>query len=468
VINAVIGLPKPVIVYVLFPQHAENIARSLRRVGISRIGVFTGATSPSERERLIDQWGDSQIDIMVATSAFGLGMDKADVRSVIHAAVPENLDRFYQEVGRGGRDGFASQSLVLFHDQQIPEARKLNNERLITVELGLKKWRAMWDHGEVLPNGRRCVHVSTLRVDQKTRTDRNEEWNWRTLLLMQRAGLIRIEFNEPSLPSIEPEASAESYRETLKSYFDSYYDKVTIVPLTDDPLNESIWDVRTRQRRDFEKSEQTRGLQRLLTWLSAPSDKALCYILMESYTIDGTQPEYSCGGCPKCLADYSDIDTPMVGSSASARGVEHATEWGPPLSGSPSNLHIYFPRGDQRVRRIIRNWRGWLRRLLEKKVIQAIRADVEVLEILEKELKSSAFWIGDLSDSIQDNENMFWPQLVLQFDENRLVHDLGFSESVRIVIAPEEVSDASNPNRRWWQSVPAAVSLDNFLTSLET
>ena len=57
-----------------------------------------------DRNSVVESWKSGQLDVVVATSAFGLGIDYLHTRSIIHACVPETLNRFYQEVGRGGRD----------------------------------------------------------------------------------------------------------------------------------------------------------------------------------------------------------------------------------------------------------------------------------------------------------------------------------------------------------------------------
>ena len=100
------------------------MADHLRADGNMRIAVVAGDTAPGLRGRIIGQWrGESfapelgalvsEVDIVVGTSAFGLGVDQSDVRSVLHACVPESIDRYYQEVGRGGRDGLASAAVML-------------------------------------------------------------------------------------------------------------------------------------------------------------------------------------------------------------------------------------------------------------------------------------------------------------------------------------------------------------------
>jgi ATP-dependent DNA helicase RecQ len=460
--KAVVALPKPMIIYTLYPHDAVSIETELRAMGLSRLASFTGKTPTDRRDRLIGEWGNGELDIMIATSAFGLGMDKANVRSVVHAAVPENIDRFYQEVGRSGRDGLVSQSLVIYFDEQIAQARKLNSTRLITVELGLKKWREMWKHGEILTDGSRNVHVSTLRGDQQRQTDGNQEWNWRTLLLMQRAGLVRIELKRPQPPENAADTDYESYRALLKQYYDHYYDNVTIIPITDDPLNQDVWDKRTKQRRHYEKSEQSRSFELLLGWLRGSSNTALCDVLLDNYTIEGIEPEYACGGCPKCLADGLSIEPPTVGRSAHASGVDALGSVMSALPEGPVHQYVYFPKGKSSNKRMVRSWEFWIRRLLETEGIAAISATPDVLEILEKVLSTNVFWIGDNIDNPTE-EWRFWPRLILHTEINRPRPHLGLKDSVKILLAPEELVDESNPNRKWWESVSNSVSLDNFL-----
>ena len=119
--------------------------------GIKRSGCVHGDTPSDIRSDVVDQWRSGELDSVVATSAFGLGMDKSDVRAVIHACVPESVDRFYQEVGRGGRDGNACVSVLVHTEKDIQTARKISSTKVITIEEGLLRWKDMveharWDH----------------------------------------------------------------------------------------------------------------------------------------------------------------------------------------------------------------------------------------------------------------------------------------------------------------------------------
>ena len=93
VLDALLHLPRPAIVYVARPLDADHWLQEVRRVGFKRAAVFSGATTSANRSQIIDSWNDDRLDLMIATSAFGLGVNKPDIRTVIHASLPENLDR---------------------------------------------------------------------------------------------------------------------------------------------------------------------------------------------------------------------------------------------------------------------------------------------------------------------------------------------------------------------------------------
>ncbi|RYG07911.1 MAG: ATP-dependent DNA helicase RecQ, partial [Caulobacteraceae bacterium] len=119
VLEAVRHAPRPTILYVTKRSDADEWHRRLYAKGYRRLAKFHGDTPTSERLKIIDEWSRNMIDVIVATSAFGVGIDKSDVRAVIHAAVPETVDRFYQEVGRGGRDGAPAGSLMIYSDKDM-------------------------------------------------------------------------------------------------------------------------------------------------------------------------------------------------------------------------------------------------------------------------------------------------------------------------------------------------------------
>ncbi|MER7742545.1 RecQ family ATP-dependent DNA helicase [Streptomyces sp. NPDC096538] len=108
------GQDTPALVYVLTHARAESLAERLRLAAF-RAAAYHGGLPARARAEAQDDFFSGRLDIVVATSAFGLGVDKPDIRTVVHAGVPASIDDYYQEIGRAGRDGEAA-TAVLVHD----------------------------------------------------------------------------------------------------------------------------------------------------------------------------------------------------------------------------------------------------------------------------------------------------------------------------------------------------------------
>ena len=106
------------IVYVATRKHAESVFARLsdegRRLGESTILLYHGGLSDAERTRVYNAFVDAKYPVVVATNAFGMGVDRADIRFVVHWDIPGSIEAYYQEVGRAGRDGLPSFCELLF------------------------------------------------------------------------------------------------------------------------------------------------------------------------------------------------------------------------------------------------------------------------------------------------------------------------------------------------------------------
>ena len=119
------------IVYVRTRRRAQDVGTFLRKRGISADHYHAGL-SGEERNRKQENWIQNRIRVMVSTNAFGMGIDKPDVRTVIHMDVPDSLESYYQEAGRAGRDGKEAYAVIFFHNQDVLELRERAKSREIS------------------------------------------------------------------------------------------------------------------------------------------------------------------------------------------------------------------------------------------------------------------------------------------------------------------------------------------------
>jgi ATP-dependent DNA helicase RecQ len=120
------------LLYTATRREAEEYAATIAEAG-SRVRVYHAGLSRSEREETHRAFLADEVDLVVATNAFGMGIDKPDVRFVTHASVPESLDAYYQEIGRAGRDGDAADA-TLFYRQEDLGIRKYFVSRSVDVD----------------------------------------------------------------------------------------------------------------------------------------------------------------------------------------------------------------------------------------------------------------------------------------------------------------------------------------------
>jgi ATP-dependent DNA helicase RecQ len=113
VLDWVASTPGPGILYVATRRASVELAGALRELGV-RAAAYHGGMRAKERRQAQDAFTAGELDVIVATVAFGMGIDKPNVRFVAHAEVTDSLDSYWQEIGRSGRDGEAAQALLFY------------------------------------------------------------------------------------------------------------------------------------------------------------------------------------------------------------------------------------------------------------------------------------------------------------------------------------------------------------------
>jgi ATP-dependent DNA helicase RecQ len=124
---------RPAIVYCGTRKDTEQVAATVAERGIATVAYHAGMSSDARRASQ-DAFMEDRAEVVVATNAFGMGVDKADVRTVAHWALPTSLEAYYQEAGRGGRDGMPARALLLAARMDLGRLIRFITERDMRVE----------------------------------------------------------------------------------------------------------------------------------------------------------------------------------------------------------------------------------------------------------------------------------------------------------------------------------------------
>ena len=383
-------VPRPFILYMSKPGEVKNYAEHLREnQKYKRIAEFHGGTKPKDRKRIIEQWQNNEIDGIIANSAFGLGIDKSDVRSVIHGSLPESLDRFYQEVGRGGRDGKPSASICIYCKEDIDTANALAGGSVIGTRRAFVRWSTMWKNKKSIGNDLWVLRYSTPPIDLNKETEKTEAWNLKIINSLGRTGLIETDFEPMDDAQIELfEGPDEAKQELRDKEWEKYHKSVFIRIKDEQHLNELVFSEKLQHLWDEEERQAKNSIDKLLKALRG--DNEMGEILSSLYADSNRRINVSksCRGCPGEDNDTtrqnvirSTIITPIKNLDQTlCKTKKWLTQFG---GDDITEVHLFYEREQLDNGKICE----LIHKLVKEFGVRCILfSDIEIMDMVEKEL----------------------------------------------------------------------------------
>ncbi len=197
------------IVYVRNRKRAQEVAEILSTNNLS-VDFYHAGLSTKERNCKQEQWKAGNTRVMVCTSAFGMGIDKPDVRLVIHHDLPDSLEAYYQEAGRAGRDGKTAYAVLLFHPSDRTKAKKRVSANYPPKEFVERVYHCVCDFYQVgLGSG--LDHSFALHIDELCQCMHLPVLQtYSALHLLDQAGYVRFEDEHETPPRVIINIAAQS------------------------------------------------------------------------------------------------------------------------------------------------------------------------------------------------------------------------------------------------------------------
>jgi ATP-dependent DNA helicase RecQ len=192
----------PSIIYVRSRFLCNEISEQLNYLGFSTT-IYNAGLSLEEREANFKKWRANQAQIMIATNAFGMGIDKADVRWVIHYNIPESIESYFQEAGRAGRDGNTANALLLYNEADIGLVKNQFLDNMPSIDFIKLVYKKLCNEYQIAYNERNELmqDFDFYSFYEKYKFKKNITYN--ALQILHREGIIGLSENFGNQSSIQ-------------------------------------------------------------------------------------------------------------------------------------------------------------------------------------------------------------------------------------------------------------------------
>ncbi|MEV7648979.1 RecQ family ATP-dependent DNA helicase [Arthrobacter sp. NPDC089319] len=295
VVDQVAGSGGPGLLYTATRKDTERYAAELAERGL-RTDAYHAGRRAADREAIHERFLEGGLDVVVATSAFGMGIDKPDVRFVVHADIPDSLDSYYQEIGRAGRDGEPAQAVLHYRSEDLGLQRFFAGGTPDPDDLAAV-YGTIREHGPLRP--------AALRE----RTGLSQRKQARLLNLLEHSGSITVHRNGyRAVGGVDPSSAADK----------------------------AVAEAESRHRIDESRIEMARGY--------AETDHCRRDWLLNYF---GEETDGYCGNCDNCEAGSEAVaearEAEMPEGYEIQRPVKHR-EWGPGIvmGTQPDRITVLF------------------------------------------------------------------------------------------------------------------------------
>ena len=204
------------LVYAGTRNGCEYLAGRITQNGITCKAYHAGL-SPEEREAIQQEWIDGRVPVVVATNAFGMGIDKSDCRFVVHFDMPYSIEAYYQEAGRAGRDGKESYPILIYRNNDLPEARKRIEESYPDRETIITVYNTLCDMWEIAIG---ATPVEPVPIDYDRLAERNKVRKRIVIAavrILDRLGLVEVIRHHQPQVGIRFAVSRGGLRDAMRS-----------------------------------------------------------------------------------------------------------------------------------------------------------------------------------------------------------------------------------------------------------